>query len=242
MTVRALRFTWRDCLFVHWPVDTAPLENAIPGSLPLDTYDGQAWVSVLASTIENARPPGTPRAFGMTFPQVNFRTYVRLGDATGVYFLSLDTASRVATRVARRLYHLPYFHADITVETDGTSVSGETGNATETGESRRVRSHRHRPETLPVEFEATYRPGPTASVPESGSLADFLAERYRLFVPQAGMTARVEHDPWALYPAEADVRAGSLFDAVGLPTPDAEPRVRYCPEMEFHVHAPKRLG
>ncbi|WP_231185179.1 DUF2071 domain-containing protein [Haladaptatus sp. DYF46] len=233
--MRALRFTWRDCLFVHWPVGTAPLENAIPDSLALHTYDGRAWVSVLASTIENARLPGAPRALGMTFPQVNFRTYVRLGDATGVYFLSLDTASRLVTRVARRLYHLPYFHADISIETDGTD---ETSNAERT---RRVRSHRFHPETLPVEFEATYRPNATATVPEPGSLADFLAERYRLFVPQAEMTARVEHDPWTLHPAEADVRAGSLFDAVGLSVPDAEPRVRYCPEMEFHVHAPKRL-
>jgi uncharacterized protein YqjF (DUF2071 family) len=234
--MRALRFTWRDCLFVHWPVDAAALDNAIPDSLALDTYDGQTWISVLVSAIENARLPGTPRALGMTFPQVNFRTYVRLGDATGVYFLSLDTASRLATRVARRLYHLPYFYAAITVETDETNLTSETR------ETHRVRSRRLHPETLPVEFEATYRPTTTPVVPESGSLDHFLAERYRLFVPQAGMTARVEHDPWTLHPAEADVRAGSLFDAAGLPMPDAEPRVRYCPKMEFHVHTPKRLG
>jgi uncharacterized protein len=235
VNVRALRFTWRDCLFVHWPVDTASLENAIPDSLALDTYDGRAWVSALVSTIENARLPGTPRLLGMTFPQVNFRTYVRLGDATGVYFLSLDTASRLATYAARWLYHLPYFHADISTETDDTD---ETGNAERT---HRVHSRRLHPETLPVEFEATYRPESAVTVPEPGSLADFLAERYRLFVPQAGMTARVEHDSWTLHPVEADVRADSLFDAAGLPVPDDEPRARYCPEMEFHVHAPERL-
>ncbi|WP_423744270.1 DUF2071 domain-containing protein (plasmid) [Haladaptatus sp. SPP-AMP-3] len=226
MTVRVLRFTWRDCLFAHWSVDTAALEAAIPDSLALDTYDGQAWVSVLASTVENARPPGTPHLLGATFPQVNVRTYVRLGDAVGVYFLSLDTGSRLAVRVARRLYRLPYYDADITVETDGT---------------HRIHARRRHPETLPVEFEATYRPKNGATVPETGSLSYFLSERYRLFVPQAGMTARVEHDPWPLHPVEADVWADSLFDAVGLPLPDAEPRVRYCPAMVFHVHAPKRL-
>lgn len=226
--MRALRFTWRDCLFVHWPVESAALETAIPDSLALDTYDGRAWVGVLASTIENARVPGMPRVAGVTFPQVNFRTYVRLGDAPGVYFLSLDTGSRLATHVARTFYRLPYYYADIGVESDA---------------EKRVRSRRVHPETLPVEFEATYRPEKAASTPKSGSLAHFLADRYRLFVPQAGVTTRVEHDPWTLHSVEADpeVCADSLFDAVGLPDPDAEPRVRYCPSMEFHVHTPTQL-
>ncbi len=225
--MRALRFTWRDCLFVHWPVDSTSLENAIPDSLALDTDDGRAWVSVLASTIENARIPGTPSVAGMTFPQINFRTYVRLGNAPGIYFLSLDTGSRLATRVARMLYHLPYYYADI---------------SSETRSKNRVLSRRVHPDTLPVEFEATYRPDEPATTPDSGTLDHFLAERYRLFVPEAGMTARVEHDPWALHRATADVCADSLFEASGLPVPEAEPRVRYCPKTEFDVHTPKRLG
>lgn len=226
VTVRALRFTWRDCLFVHWPVESAALDGAIPDSLALDTHDGRAWVSVLASTIENARIPGTPGVVGMTFPQINFRTYVRLGNAPGVYFLSLDTGSRIAARVARLLYHLPYYYADI---------------VSETGTENRVLSRRVHPDTLPVEFEATYRPEGPATTPDHGTLDYFLTERYRLFVPQAGMTARVEHDPWTLQRAAADVRADSLFEASSLPEPETEPRVRYCPKTEFHVHTPTRL-
>jgi uncharacterized protein len=225
--MRALQFTWRDCLFVHWRVDSRDLRTTVPDSLALDTRDGQVWVSALASTIEDARPPGVPARFGMTFSQVNFRTYVRLGHTPGIYFLSLDTSSRLATRVARTLYRLPYYHADVAIDS---------------GNPHRVRSRRVDSGAPPAEFEATYRPAGSATTPESGSLSHFLAERYRLFVPQAGMlTTRVEHDPWYLYEVDGEVMAESLFEAVGLSIPDAEPRVRYCPRMEFRVHAPTRL-
>ncbi|WP_227353766.1 YqjF family protein [Haladaptatus salinisoli] len=225
--MRALQFTWRDCLFAHWRVDSRDLRTAVPDSLALDTHDGRAWVSALASTVEDARPPGVPARFGATFPQVNFRTYVRLGRTPGVYFLSLDTTSRLATRLARTLYRLPYYRANVAVDS---------------GDPRRVRSRRVDSGGPPAEFEATYRPTGSATTPKSGSLSHFLSERYRLFVPQAGMlTARVAHDPWYLYEADGEVLASSLFEAVGLSAPDAEPRVRYCPRMEFRVHAPTRL-
>ncbi|GAA0228316.1 YqjF family protein [Haladaptatus pallidirubidus] len=224
--MRALQFTWRDCLFVHWPVERGTLRTAVPDSLALDTHEGQAWVSILVSTIENARPPGVPAMLGMTFPQVNFRTYVRLGRTPGVYFLSLDTGSRLAVRVARSLYRLPYYYADI---------------VTESGSLHRVRSRRIQRGAPPVEFEATYEPEGSASTPEPGTLEDFLAERYRLFVPQAGRTTEIEHDPWYLYPATAEVSAESFFEAVGLPEPKRETRVRYCPRMEFHVQTPTRI-
>ncbi|SIR27025.1 hypothetical protein SAMN05421858_2058 [Haladaptatus litoreus] len=224
--MRALQFTWQDCLFVHWPVERDALRTVVPDSLALDTDEGQAWVSALASTVENARPPGVPVKFGMTFPQVNFRTYVRLGHTTGVYFLSLDTSSRLAVRVARSLYRLPYYYADIVVDS---------------GSRHRVRSRRMHRDAPPAEFEATYEPEGTAKTPESGTLSAFLSERYRLFVPQAGLTTRIEHDPWNLYPATADVSAESLFEAVGLSTPHREPRVRYCPRMEFQVQTPTRI-
>ncbi|WP_458205687.1 YqjF family protein [Haladaptatus sp. NG-SE-30] len=227
--MRALQFTWRDCLFVHWPLDPDALRIAVPDSLAIDTRDGQAWVSVLASTVENARPPGLPAQLGMTFPQVNFRTYVRLGQTRGVYFLSLDTTSRLATRIARTLYRLPYHHANI---------------VTESNDTRHVRSQRLQTDAPPAEFEVTYRPEGSATTPEPGSLTHFLAERYRLFVPRTEMlTTRVEHDPWYLHDVEGDVSADSLFEAVGFPAPEAnqEPRIRYCPRMDFRVHAPKRL-
>src|SRR3954463_14095933 len=38
--------TWRDLLFCHWPVPVEVLAAHVPASLPLDTFDGTAWISI----------------------------------------------------------------------------------------------------------------------------------------------------------------------------------------------------
>src|SRR5689334_9493798 len=47
------------------------------------------------------------------FPELNLRLYVAVGGKAGVWFVSLDAASRLAVWGARRFFHLPYFHADM---------------------------------------------------------------------------------------------------------------------------------
>src|SRR4051794_9953141 len=38
--------TWADLLFCHWPVPVEQLEPHVPASLPLDRFDGTAWLSI----------------------------------------------------------------------------------------------------------------------------------------------------------------------------------------------------
>src|SRR3989442_4778967 len=45
------------------------------------------------------------------FLELNVRTYVTYDGYPGVYFLSLDAASRLAVAAARRWYRLPYVNA-----------------------------------------------------------------------------------------------------------------------------------
>src|SRR5438477_319014 len=45
---------WRDALFVHFRVDPALLQPSVP--LPLDLFDGQAYISLVAFTQHNLRP------------------------------------------------------------------------------------------------------------------------------------------------------------------------------------------
>ena len=47
----------------------------------------------------------------LRIPELNVRTYVIADNKPGVWFFSLDAANPVAVAVARRWYHLPYFHA-----------------------------------------------------------------------------------------------------------------------------------
>ncbi|MCI3988281.1 DUF2071 domain-containing protein, partial [Bacillus vallismortis] len=50
-----LRQTWNDVLFAHWPVDVSILRALVPPVLELDTYNGQAWSSMLPFMLTNLR-------------------------------------------------------------------------------------------------------------------------------------------------------------------------------------------
>ncbi len=38
--------SWQDLLFAHWPVPAGELRRWVPEQLPLDTFDGTAWIAV----------------------------------------------------------------------------------------------------------------------------------------------------------------------------------------------------
>lgn len=222
----AVSLTWRDGLFAHWPVEASRVRPLVPDELDVDTREGSAWVSALPSLVEASRPWFLPERVGLSFPQVNLRTYVRHETRPGVYFLSLDAATSLGVRVARTLWGLPYHHAEIDFET--------------VGESRRFDCQRLHTERPPARFAAEYRPTGRPTRADPDSLSAFLAERYRLYLVRGETVwcARVEHEPWRLCPAEATVHADALLESVGLPAPADDPIVRYAPQAEFAIRTP----
>src|SRR5688572_8937724 len=69
--------TWNDLLFAHWPVPVDMLRPLLPASLELDTYEGQAWLSITPFMLTGARPRWVPPVPGLSaFPELNVRTYV----------------------------------------------------------------------------------------------------------------------------------------------------------------------
>ena len=103
---------WHDLLFAHWRVDEAWLRQHVPGGLEIDTYQGQAWLGVVPFRMEGVRLRYAPAIPGTSqFPELNVRTYVKHDEMAGVWFFSLDAASRLAVIVARGWFHLPYFFA-----------------------------------------------------------------------------------------------------------------------------------
>ncbi len=205
---------WQDLLFAHWRVDPAALRPLVPSGLELDLRNGEAWLGVVPFRMSGVRPRGTPSIPGLSaFPELNLRTYVRGGGHSGVWFFSLDAASRVAVRVARATFHLPYFDAEMRcdVGTDG-SVDYQ---------SQRV--HRG---IVPAELKCRYRP--TGSVFRSGpdTLEHWLTERYCLFAAdRRGRVYRgdIAHEPWPLQSATAEFETCSMTGLVGIglkPQPD----------------------
>lgn len=217
-----LKLRMADVTFVHWPVDPALVRGQLPDGLAVDTFDGDAYLSVVGLRMSTVRPPGVP--VGRTFGQVNVRTYVTGADGPGVYFFSMDADAPLGVALGRRLA-VPYHRADVEVGWDGAEF--------------RLRSQR-RAEGGAVRFDASFRPHGEVSPPEPDSLAASLAER-RLFYADGGdgrtYVGRIAHPPWPLQDADATIRTNDLLPANGFDVPDARPTVQYSPGVATTVES-----
>jgi uncharacterized protein YqjF (DUF2071 family) len=172
--------------------------------------------------MESIRPRGLPRSLGLSFPELNLRTYVRGDDGGGVYFYNLDADDPIGVALARGLFELPYYRASMRVR----------DRPDEAIRFRSRRTHRNAPR---ARFDATYRPTETATPVDPGSLDAFLTERYRFYTESDGgrlYRGEIDHPPWELSDAALSVRENDLFEANGFDRPAGEPRVRYSPGID----------
>jgi uncharacterized protein YqjF (DUF2071 family) len=198
--------TWHDLLFAHWPVDPSQLRSRVPAAFELDRFDGETWVGIVPFHMTNVAPRGVPSLPWVSeFPELNVRTYVRVGDRPGVYFFSLDAASALAVAAARTMFHLPYFLASIEREEQDGGIRYRSRRTVEQGSS--------------ADLVVSYRPAGPVFHPAEGSLEYFLTERYCLYT--IGKTSHplrvdVHHPRWRLQPAEATFERNTMADAVGI--------------------------
>ena len=223
---RWLTMTWRDALFCHWPVDPAVVSATLPDRLSVATHRDDAYLSVVAFVMDDIRPRGAP--VGLSFPELNLRTYVEGPDGPGVYFYNLDADDRIGVAAARRLFALPYYRAAMDVSRPETADRSERA-----GGPVRFTSRRTHPGGPHVRFDATYEPTGEAFAAESGSLDAFLAENYQFYAAGNRLyCGGIAHDPWRLREATVDLRANTLFEANGFDRPDGDPIVRYAEPIE----------
>ena len=52
--------SWHNLLFAHWPMPASIMRALIPPELQLDTFDGEAWISVVPFEMQNVHPRGLP--------------------------------------------------------------------------------------------------------------------------------------------------------------------------------------
>lgn len=118
---------WNKTIFLHWKADYSILRELVPKELEIDLYDGQAWVSVVAFTMEKTRPRNIP-AFSpiSNFHELNIRTYIKHKGKTGVYFLSIEGGKSISCSIARILSKMPYRYSEIKrTENTYTSTNSE---------------------------------------------------------------------------------------------------------------------
>lgn len=213
---------WRSLLFLHWPVPADVLRALVPPSLTIDAHDGVAYVGVVPFAMERVRPPWAPERAAFRFLEANVRTYVHVaGRDPGVYFFSLDAASRVAVAIVPHRWGLPYYHAGMRMARRGDIVEYE---------SRRLADPRA---YLRVRWEIGADLGPSPP----GTLGHFLLERYLLLVPQHGRLWRgqVHHPAYAARSARVFDLDEGLLAAGGLPPPMGEPLVHDAPGVDGEV-------
>ena len=222
--------TWRELLFAHWPVAPAALRPLIPRQLELEAYAGDAWVGVVPFDVSRIAPRGAPDRLGLAFPELNVRTYVTAEDKPGIWFFSLDAASLLAVVGARATFHLPYYWAAMQMREEDGQIA--------------YRSQRRRRGAAAARFTGRYRPtGPVfESAPQS--LERWLTARYCLYAADhAGRIFRgeINHDPWPLQPAEAEIAINTMGKAHGIALAGS-PLLHFARRLDMVAWWPERVA
>jgi hypothetical protein len=203
---------WHDLLFAHWRVPVQALRRLIPPSLEIDTFDGQAYIAVVPFRMSGVRPrylPSVPKL--SAFPELNVRTYVIKDGKPGVWFFSLDAGNRFAVEIARRWFHLPYFHAAMQCQQWQNEGIAYT-------------STRIHPQAPSANLRVQYAPTSPIFSAQPGSLEYFLTARYCLYATDKhGKVFRgeIDHPDWALQLAQAEIAENNMTHwlAIDLPRP-----------------------
>ena len=222
---------WHELLFAHWPIAPDVLRPLVPSALPLDTFEGEAWVGIVPFRVSHAVPRWLPPVPGLSwFPEMNVRTYVTVKGIPGVYFFSLDAGNRIVVAAARMVYHLPYYHTSMRIQRANGSISYF---------SHRI--HHHAP---PAEYAAVYRPVGPIRHALSDSLEQWLTERYCLYTVVGGTRvyrANIHHKPWPLQAAELETSRNTMALAQGIQLPDVPPLLHYAHRQEVLVWPLRRV-
>jgi uncharacterized protein len=246
--------TWSEVLFLHWRVAAADVRPHVPAALTIDTWEGDAWVSLVLFRL-SVRPAWLPPVPGLSsLVEANLRTYVSLDERPGIHFLSIHANNRWAMALARLLTPLPYQQAAIDYR------AGQAGCSCTLHAGREPECH------LSLHATMLAPQSPTSD----GSREAWLLERYRAYVPydrsaykaptggrgdvqtdvdsQHTLTngqgfggqgvdspihqAVVEHDRWCVQPVEASLQTNTLGNRFGLNLDRPPDAAHFCPQMK----------
>ncbi len=233
-----MRQRWRELLFLHWPLPAETLRPLVPPQLDLDLFEGQAYVGLVAFTMKGVRPVGLPPVRRLSsFHETNVRTYVHHGGRDpGVWFFSLDAANAIAVALARRFFHLPYFHARMFLEREPAAGPGAP-------QPILFASTRIRPEPQPASYLIRAVPNGPAHDAEPGSLEHFLIERYLLYAhfDDRVYVGQVHHEPYPVQSAAVLSLDESLLAAAGITRPDIPSFAHFASGFDAKVYAIRQV-
>jgi uncharacterized protein YqjF (DUF2071 family) len=195
---------WDRVLMLHYEVEPAVLRSIVP--FPLDLHEGKAYVTLVAFTLRRMRPRRGGRVGRWLMHPIarhgflNVRTYVRVGDEAGIYFITEYMNNLLARPLGPLAFGLPYRFARLHYRHDwergriAGRVSDPGGRAA-------------------LVYEASIPPGTAFTPARAGTLAEWLMERYTAFTMRRGtpLLFRVWHPPWPRLAVTATVHDDTLL-------------------------------
>ena len=165
---------WSDLIFLNYEIDPQLVQKRLPRGLTVDTFDNKAYLSIVPFKMSEVRFPITPPLPFSTLWELNIRTYVKVGNKSGIYFFTLDTDHFLAAFVAKTFFALPYRY---------TKLKGLHDN----------NQYHFRGNTLDLALKI----GESVS---KGDLETWITERYSLFTDKGEKILQgvAMHEPWSL--------------------------------------------
>jgi hypothetical protein len=194
---------WERALFIHYEVDAALLQHELP--FALDLWHGRAFVSLVAFTMRDLHPRFGGRAAAWLFRPIathrflNVRTYVKHGNERGIYFITEWLSNWLSVQLGPLIYGLPYRFAKLDYR--HTHEQGRLSGKVET------------PGQGGLVYEARLTPDDSFAPCRTGSLDEFLLERYTAYTSRGikRRTFRVWHPPWPQVCAQVQMVDDSLL-------------------------------
>jgi uncharacterized protein YqjF (DUF2071 family) len=208
----------------------------LPEGLSLDTWQGEAWVGLVLFHMSGVRPRFFPPVPGIsTFHETNVRTYVRYPDREpGVWFFSLDAASRLAVRIARWRWGLNYHLARMQIQRKAGHVRYSSTRQAADGEGPSARVEASLGGLIGDEVPQRELP---AGYALPGTLEHFLLERYVLYTSRAGrlLKARVHHPPYAIREARVLTVEQSLVESNRIHPTGPVRHAAFCETVDVEI-------
>jgi uncharacterized protein YqjF (DUF2071 family) len=206
--------TWQDLLFLHWTWDPAEIQKTLPPGLFVDTFENKAYLGIVPFFMRHVRPVHFPAIpYFSNFLELNVRTYVYNEYGTpGVWFYSLDCNRLLAVIGARLLFHLPYFFAKMSAQTNDARV---------------IYSSFRRLSKMPQPARFQYEGDNPIFRAEPGTLEFFLIERYILFAWMKKIRklymGQINHMPYPLISTKADAWDNQMLQINGFSPRQSQP-------------------
>ncbi|MFI6869681.1 YqjF family protein [Nocardia sp. NPDC050406] len=202
-----VRQSWRDVVFLHWPIDPATVRPLLPAGTAPDVCEGSSWVGVIGLRMTDLRFGPIPYP---EFRELNLRLYsIDENGRRAVVFRTLEATDPAFAALARTTLALPYSWADIACERGDGRIAYRT-------------ARRHpAPSGAGVHFRVAL-----GNPIQPTALECALTDRWALHQSWYGRTLRLPlaHEPWPLRRATTlEWHDDGLFAACGLPPPEGPP-------------------